>query len=152
MRNRDRRAGLGSFQWGGIWGSNPRHPEPQSGALPTELIPPYRRIKLRIIRFRQAWRKLIPTAASPLKIKVFALILFFVIPLRGYHKPRAEALNLFSCCSPLWEKLSENRPGVVLYTVPNTRPSAAGLCLRGRRSPRMWSFRGSFGNRGSGTE
>ena len=29
------------FQWGGIWGSNPRHPEPQSGALPTELIPPY---------------------------------------------------------------------------------------------------------------
>ena len=26
---------------GGIWGSNPRHPEPQSGALPTELIPPY---------------------------------------------------------------------------------------------------------------
>ena len=29
------------FKWGGIWGSNPRHPEPQSGALPTELIPPY---------------------------------------------------------------------------------------------------------------
>ena len=28
------------FLWGGIWGSNPRHPEPQSGALPTELIPP----------------------------------------------------------------------------------------------------------------
>ena len=28
------------FMWGGIWGSNPRHPEPQSGALPTELIPP----------------------------------------------------------------------------------------------------------------
>ncbi len=28
-------------KWGGIWGSNPRHPEPQSGALPTELIPPY---------------------------------------------------------------------------------------------------------------
>jgi hypothetical protein len=28
-------------QWGGIRGSNPRHPEPQSGALPTELIPPY---------------------------------------------------------------------------------------------------------------
>ena len=29
------------FLWGGIWDSNPRHPEPQSGALPTELIPPY---------------------------------------------------------------------------------------------------------------
>ena len=29
-----------SLMWGGIWGSNPRHPEPQSGALPTELIPP----------------------------------------------------------------------------------------------------------------
>ena len=29
------------LMWGGIWGSNPRHPEPQSGALPTELIPPY---------------------------------------------------------------------------------------------------------------
>ena len=24
-----------------MWGSNPRHPEPQSGALPTELIAPY---------------------------------------------------------------------------------------------------------------
>ena len=34
--------GAGLFYiWGGIWGSNPRHPEPQSGALPTELIPPY---------------------------------------------------------------------------------------------------------------
>ena len=26
--------------WGEMWGSNPRHPEPQSGALPTELISP----------------------------------------------------------------------------------------------------------------
>ena len=34
-------AGLSAYMWGGIWGSNPRHPEPQSGALPTELIPPY---------------------------------------------------------------------------------------------------------------
>ena len=33
--------GLLLVKWGGIWGSNPRHPEPQSGALPTELIPPY---------------------------------------------------------------------------------------------------------------
>ena len=39
----DKKAGAaGLFAvWGGIWGSNPRHPEPQSGALPTELIPPY---------------------------------------------------------------------------------------------------------------
>ena len=34
-------------QWGGIRGSNPRHPEPQSGALPTELIPPYTFLLLR---------------------------------------------------------------------------------------------------------
>jgi hypothetical protein len=27
--------------WGGRWGSNPRPPESQSGALPTELRPPY---------------------------------------------------------------------------------------------------------------
>ena len=27
--------------WGAMWGSNPRHPEPQSGALPTELIAPF---------------------------------------------------------------------------------------------------------------
>lgn len=27
-------------KWGGRWGSNPRQPEPQSGALPTELRPP----------------------------------------------------------------------------------------------------------------
>ena len=30
------------FKWGGRWDSNPRQPEPQSGALPTELHPPYR--------------------------------------------------------------------------------------------------------------
>ena len=29
------------FKWGGRWDSNPRQPEPQSGALPTELRPPY---------------------------------------------------------------------------------------------------------------
>lgn len=29
------------FKWGGRWDSNPRQPEPQSGALPTELHPPY---------------------------------------------------------------------------------------------------------------
>ena len=28
------------LQWGGRWGSNPRPPESQSGALPTELRPP----------------------------------------------------------------------------------------------------------------
>ena len=42
--NLDKEAGAASlfvYIWGGIWGSNPRHPEPQSGALPTELIPPY---------------------------------------------------------------------------------------------------------------
>ena len=27
--------------WGEWWDSNPRPPEPQSGALPTELHPPY---------------------------------------------------------------------------------------------------------------
>ena len=27
--------------WGEWWGSNPRHPGPQPGALPTELHPPY---------------------------------------------------------------------------------------------------------------
>lgn len=28
-------------KWGGRWGSNPRHLESQSSALPTELRPPY---------------------------------------------------------------------------------------------------------------
>ncbi len=28
------------YEWGGRWGSNPRQPESQSGALPTELRPP----------------------------------------------------------------------------------------------------------------
>jgi hypothetical protein len=30
-----------SVVWGEWWGSNPRHPGPQPGALPTELHPPY---------------------------------------------------------------------------------------------------------------
>ncbi len=29
-------------KWGDRWGSNPRQPEPQSGALPTELRSPLR--------------------------------------------------------------------------------------------------------------
>ena len=36
------------FKWGGRWDSNPRQPEPQSGALPTELRPPY---MVRVKRF-----------------------------------------------------------------------------------------------------
>ena len=28
-------------KWGERWGSNPRQPEPQSGALPTELRSPF---------------------------------------------------------------------------------------------------------------
>src|SRR5437660_7185235 len=31
---------LKELGWGGMWDLNPRLPEPQSGALPTELIPP----------------------------------------------------------------------------------------------------------------
>lgn len=30
-----------SLEWGGRWGLNPRPPESQPGALPTELRPPY---------------------------------------------------------------------------------------------------------------
>lgn len=33
---------LSAFQ-GDRWGSNPRQPEPQSGALPAELRPPFKR-------------------------------------------------------------------------------------------------------------
>ena len=54
-------------KWGGIWGSNPRHPEPQSGALPTELIPPY-------LSARQA--------ARPIKTQSKALKLFSCCTLR----------------------------------------------------------------------
>jgi hypothetical protein len=31
---------MSNKNWGEWWGSNPRQPEPQSGALPTELHPP----------------------------------------------------------------------------------------------------------------
>ena len=38
------------FSLGAMWGSNPRQPEPQSGALPTELIAPcWRTAKVEII-------------------------------------------------------------------------------------------------------
>ena len=56
-----------SLMWGGIWGSNPRHPEPQSGALPTELIPPNRPRKLRIVSLPRQARKLAHFAARPPK-------------------------------------------------------------------------------------
>ena len=66
------------FQWGGIWGSNPRHPEPQSGALPTELIPPYLSVR---------------HTARPIKNskQSFEVVFLLRSPKRGYiktHTPR----------------------------------------------------------------
>ena len=37
-------------KWGGRRGLNPRPPESQSGALPTELRPPLNRNKLEVLR------------------------------------------------------------------------------------------------------
>ena len=45
-------------EWGGRWDSNPRRPDPQSGALPTELRPP---LLLLDSRYRQR-AKLVPMA------------------------------------------------------------------------------------------
>ncbi len=42
-----------AFKWGGRWDLNPRQPESQSGALPTELRPPCRDIYSGISKFRQ---------------------------------------------------------------------------------------------------
>ena len=36
--------------------------------------------------------------------------------------------------------------------LPNSKPSAAGSSWKGRRKLRIWSFRGSYENRGSGME
>ena len=41
-----------SEDWGEWWGSNPRQPEPQSGALPTELHPPCQTLDLSIRIYR----------------------------------------------------------------------------------------------------
>lgn len=38
-------------RWGERWGSNPRQPEPQSGALPTELRSPCRNAKVLIFLY-----------------------------------------------------------------------------------------------------
>ena len=40
LQKKNRRNLLRYSGWGGMWGSNPRHSEPQSDALPTELRPP----------------------------------------------------------------------------------------------------------------
>ena len=40
LQKKDRRNLLCYSGLGGRWGSNPRHSEPQSDALPTELRPP----------------------------------------------------------------------------------------------------------------
>src|SRR5436309_13828087 len=40
-RRTDRGAANKLKRWGGRWESNPQRPEPQSGALPVELLPPY---------------------------------------------------------------------------------------------------------------
>ena len=52
--------------WGGMWGSNPRHSEPQSDALPTELKPPYSRdLRLNTIRDRVAHKNFRHNLALP---------------------------------------------------------------------------------------
>ena len=38
----EKKLGIGK-KWGDRWGSNPRQPESQSGALPTELRPPQKK-------------------------------------------------------------------------------------------------------------
>ncbi len=38
----EKKLGIGK-RWGDRWGSNPRQPESQSGALPTELRPPQKK-------------------------------------------------------------------------------------------------------------
>ena len=112
--------------WGGIWGSNPRHPEPQSGALPTELIPPNRPHKLRIVSLP----RMLESSLAAL------LVLPKTDPLRW-------ALFLFSaedsCCIPS-------------FPCPEAKPNAVGLIREGRRSLRICSFRGSYANRGNGME
>ena len=90
VRERGRRRPPASFKWGGIWGSNPRHPEPQSGALPAELIPPYRPRKLRIDSLPRQARKLSSSASSEVfrfcRTKAFRLCFGTGTP-RGIRTP-----------------------------------------------------------------
>ena len=149
MRNRGRRAGPGSFLWGGIWGSNPRHPEPQSGALPTALIPPSSPGKLRIDPLPPNRRTLAPFAACPLKTKGFALVLyFFFSPSGDISSTQGQSLEL------AFSLLSRGRSYIKNSHSPfsKSKPSEAGLILGGRRSRGRWSLRGSFRNRGGGMD
>ena len=95
------------FQWGGIWGSNPRHPEPQSGALPTELIPPY-------LSARRTARPIINSKQS---LEVVFLL----------HSPPGEAIS----------KQRPQAMRSLSTPEPNTKPNEVGLCLKGRRRSRM---------------
>ena len=92
-------------KWGGIWGSNPRHPEPQSGALPTELIPPNRPDKLRIDPLPRTRESLLPSLPVLSKSKRSLCFRYFLVSLPGaYHKPKAEALRGFSICWGIYIK------------------------------------------------
>ena len=48
-----------SLKWGGRWGSNPRPPESQSGALPTELRPPLFKLTCRYTAYLRLTRHLV---------------------------------------------------------------------------------------------
>ncbi len=39
-----------NLKWGGRWDSNPRQPVPQTGALPTELRPPYYELNFNLLK------------------------------------------------------------------------------------------------------
>ena len=54
-----------SAKWGGRWDLNPRQPESQSGALPTELRPPFANCKLSSLRFGWHVRMARPAGFEP---------------------------------------------------------------------------------------
>ena len=85
---------------GGMWGSNPRHSEPQSDALPTELRPPcrVRQITLPDVALRHKARDCLRYSND----KLAFLIRAFVVSSR---KAGAKIVYFFDICKYFSEKM-----------------------------------------------
>ena len=83
------------FNWGERWGSNPRHPRPQPGALPTELRSPRRNgLSTSVMRFMPHYISLSAFLSSQfnkqpvvgLRIVKLARIVHIILPLTDVAK------------------------------------------------------------------
>ena len=69
--------------WGGRWESNPQRPEPQSGALPVELRPPFREGNYRVELDYSRWKTSSRGPSLGFSASEFVIVEVYLSTVRG---------------------------------------------------------------------